>query len=676
MYKPIIIGLLSIFWTTVASGQQQSIVSFDLWQDSLMSPRYIGMEIHLDELSIVDERLPAISSHLSNTDAFLHSLGGVNMMRRGSFANEPMLRGLTSDRYLISIDGMRIFGACTDKMDPASAYVEPVNLKGLQVTFGGQPNEVGTGTGGAVNFQLKKPIYNMEQPVIASIQLNAETVANSFDQSADINWSKDKWAVRFSGVHRKSQNYLDGKGQEVLYSQFEKYNYAASLSYRLDEGMLNVGFVGDDAFEVGYPALPMDVSSARAKMIGVTYMKEKWFFLLQPELKVYYNFIDHVMDDTKRDSVAMHMDMPGNTWTLGGYLTGLIHQNSPRSLKLKLDGFKTFAHAEMTMYPNEALYQEMFMLTWPDVHRSVVGGEMSYYREFNKLSIDLSGRLAANQTYISSDFGERQLSVFNKSGQDKRNRMTHRLSAAMGYSLRGSQTLSLSLSSTTRVPGISEQFGFYLFNRLDGYDYLGDPDLKNEHNLHLELNYQVNRPLWSMKAAVFSYRFSNYIMGVYSPGYQQMTIGSRGVKWYTNTDHAEMVGGEISSNWSPTDQTFVNARLSSVYGWDYESKPLPQMPPLKIEIGLQQEVAGFMLSPEWTWSAAQRRASSKFVEQTTNAFHLVNLKLSKTITAANMQYSFDLGVENLFDAAYREHFDIGSLLRPGRNFHMSTRLKF
>ncbi|MEQ8925241.1 MAG: TonB-dependent receptor plug domain-containing protein, partial [Fulvivirga sp.] len=297
------------------------------WLDSMKSETYIAIELTLDELEVLGEKEKDLlirnkrRFNLNNTDQFLHRMPGMVMVRRGNFAHEPMLRGLTSERYAISIDGMRIFGACTDKMDPVSSYIEPINLRSLDVSFGAQSNGIGGSTGGAINFNLKKPVFNLDKPLFASIGMHYGSNANTFDQSVDFNYSTKKIAIRLSGVHRDAANYLDGNNEEVRYSQYEKYNHAASLSYRLNEtSLLMLDYVGDNAYNVGYPALPMDVSSAKANMFALTYIAPAWNFLKSPEIKVYHNFIKHVMDDTKRDSVAMHMDMPGETETTGAYI--------------------------------------------------------------------------------------------------------------------------------------------------------------------------------------------------------------------------------------------------------------------------------------------------------------------------------------------------------------------
>lgn len=68
----------------------------------------------------------------------------------------------------------------------------------------------------------------------------------------------------------------------------------------------------DRAKDVGYPALPMDVSRARAAIASVQHLVENIAPVLRSwETKLYYNNVLHEMDDTKRPVVPIHMDMPG-----------------------------------------------------------------------------------------------------------------------------------------------------------------------------------------------------------------------------------------------------------------------------------------------------------------------------------------------------------------------------
>jgi hypothetical protein len=76
------------------------------------------------------------SSKLATTEEILSKIEGVNLISRGQYAMEPTLRSYSANQINLSIDGMRIYGACTDKMDPVSVYVEPINLQGISVAHG------------------------------------------------------------------------------------------------------------------------------------------------------------------------------------------------------------------------------------------------------------------------------------------------------------------------------------------------------------------------------------------------------------------------------------------------------------------------------------------------------------------------------------------------------------
>ena len=122
-------------------------------------------------------------------------------------------------------------------------------------------------------------------------------------------------------MFRGAENYIDGNGQEVLFSQFRKFNISATSGFSFDENKLLEGsIIYDKATNVGYPALPMDVSLAQALITSLKFEYlpksskiENW------ETKIYYNTITHKMDDTKRPSVPIHMDMPGWSDTFGFY---------------------------------------------------------------------------------------------------------------------------------------------------------------------------------------------------------------------------------------------------------------------------------------------------------------------------------------------------------------------
>ena len=73
---------------------------------------------------------------LSTIDEYLQNSTKVNMIRRGAYAWEPFVNNMPTERNLVTIDGMRVFGACTDKMDPITSYLEVSNLSEAEILSG------------------------------------------------------------------------------------------------------------------------------------------------------------------------------------------------------------------------------------------------------------------------------------------------------------------------------------------------------------------------------------------------------------------------------------------------------------------------------------------------------------------------------------------------------------
>src|SRR5688572_13185866 len=98
------------------------------------------------------------SNMSSTTENILSRMKGVTLIRRGAYGQEPLLRGLSNGQLNVTIDGMKIFGACTDKMDPVTIYVEPWNLSSIQTLAGAQGSQFGSTIGGSLNMKLAQPL--------------------------------------------------------------------------------------------------------------------------------------------------------------------------------------------------------------------------------------------------------------------------------------------------------------------------------------------------------------------------------------------------------------------------------------------------------------------------------------------------------------------------------------
>jgi iron complex outermembrane receptor protein len=95
------------------------------------------------------------SKPMSSIDEYMEHLDKLNLIRRGNYACEPVINNMSEGRISVTIDGMKIFCACTDKMDPVSSYVEIENLSKMNIDAGIGGNPFATNSiGGSLDMKL------------------------------------------------------------------------------------------------------------------------------------------------------------------------------------------------------------------------------------------------------------------------------------------------------------------------------------------------------------------------------------------------------------------------------------------------------------------------------------------------------------------------------------------
>jgi iron complex outermembrane receptor protein len=617
------------------------------------------------------------SSSLSNTEDILSKIEGVNLIRRGPVGMEPTLRGFSGGQVNVVLDGMKIFGACTDKMDPVTMYVEPVNLKSIEVGQGGNGLSMGSTIGGSLNLKLADATINNVNKFSGSFGSGYYSAAKAVQNMLAVNYSEQRWAVRLGATYRKAGDYRNGANQRTDFSQYEKMNFSLSGKYQINtNSFLKADFILDDGWNIGYPALPMDVGYAKARIGALTYKQFSHnSFISELEAKIYANEIKHSMDDTGRPNVVMHMDMPGKSSTQGAFIDLKSKDLVKHSLNFKADIYHNYVMADMTMYMSGAA--PMYMLTWPGNHQTDLGLFLADHIHLNdKNSIDLKMRFNVAKSAISNQMGIDQLAVFGYDVSKSNYQFLKNLSVSYQYQFSEYTSAFANVGYTERMPTTSERYGFYLFNRMDNHDYIGNPLLKNEQALNAELNLLIKNKDFYWKLSGFSNRVHNYIMGVNFTG-SSMTIGAEGLRSYINVDYANLSGAESSLNYSFLNNHFtINNTLKWIQGRDEYGKSLPLISPLKTITSLRYVHQKIFLQLENEWSMKQTKINSDFGEKQTDGYSLFNMRSTLTIRNKKSTFDISLGMENIFDIAYHEHLDWGKYLRPGRNIYTMLSVKF
>ncbi len=615
------------------------------------------------------------SKPLATLDEYLESSSRVNMVKRGAYAWEPTMNNMSSERLSVTIDGMQVFGACTDKMDPVTSYVDVSNLAEAQISSGQQGAAFGNMVGGGINLKLDKGGFR-PSGWTGGIESSFESNNSNRVFGGELNYSDVKFYIDTDVIYRKADNYKAGGGEKVEFSQFEKYNFSVNSGVKLSEEQAVSGsLIYDEARDVGYPALPMDVSLARAIIASLAFNQDTLFGKFSDwESKVYYNTIKHVMDDTKRPDVAIHMDMPGWSETVGAY--SQVNWKLPgNDMFLKLDGYFNKSLAEMTMYPvdtNEAL---MFMLTWPDIHTTNMGVYAQDNLEWDKSSLKLSTRLTYHSNTVADEFGLNSLKIFYPEMEKTNTRFLKSFSAQYHRMLNPFH-LTFGLSYGERAPSVSEGYGFYLFNSFDAHDYIGDPGLKTEASSEANIALTFKKPLFEITAEANYFYIDNYIIGKVDNSLSTMTIGADGVKIYMNLNSAQIFNTSFSARYMISNAFTWAGRVSYSRGVDDNKGNLPLISPVSYRSSLDFFKNNYSASVVLNGAAEQSKFNADYGEVKTSAYATVSASVGKRFFINENSLFVKGGVENLFDNNYSTYNDWKNIPQMGRNFFLTLSYSF
>ncbi len=160
-----------------------------------------------------------------SVDEFLSSSDNISFIKRGAYAWEPLLNNMSSERSTVTIDGMHIFGACTDKMDPVTSYVESNNLSAIDIKSGQQGSLHGATVAGSIDLKRKSTPFGMEKKWNAAYQSGFELNNKQFFNLGNVAYSGEKFVAEGSISYRKADDYYDGNNDEVKHSQYKKIQY-------------------------------------------------------------------------------------------------------------------------------------------------------------------------------------------------------------------------------------------------------------------------------------------------------------------------------------------------------------------------------------------------------------------------------------------------------------------
>ncbi|MFT3752255.1 MAG: TonB-dependent receptor plug domain-containing protein, partial [Paludibacter sp.] len=215
----------------------------------------------------VDKKTLDASSFFTPADA-LRRETGISIIRDAPWATSLNVRGLSEQRLIVMSDGDRIQTA-TDH-SAALSVVDLNSLEKIEVVKGASSVLYGTGAmGGVVNFVPERPTYTSVFKTKGRIGTEFNTVNSGWANSANVQFTTNKWYLALNGSFRTAQNIHTPDGI-LPNSQFHDASWGLRggiLYSENQEVLVNYQHVG--GWDIGLPGGRSFPATAAARYTGI-----------------------------------------------------------------------------------------------------------------------------------------------------------------------------------------------------------------------------------------------------------------------------------------------------------------------------------------------------------------------------------------------------------------------
>jgi len=607
---------------------------------------------------------------------YLKTIPGFSVIRKGGTDGDPVLRGMAGSRLNILLDGEHILGGCGGRMDPPTAYVFPSSydsitvLKGPQTVIHGAGNSAGT-----VLFERSV------KPEAAGLSGSASLMVGSFgrnDETVDAKVASESAYLRAGVTRSQADDYKDGNGAAV-HSAYNRWSANAAMGWTPDDDTrLELTAAKSDG-KAAYADRSMDGVKFARDNIGLKFDKQRMDGLLDSiEAQVYYNYIDHVMDNyslrTQTAMTKMVSNPDRETMGLRSVLglamgdttrakVGVDYQSNRHTLRSSMNQattpYELMARTEDANFRNYGVFGEATY----DVNDSarVIGGlRVDSWHAEDKRAASLTARDANNNLYT----------VANPTSGQSRDKLL-----SSGF-VRLERDLASTPATVYAGIGHTERFPDYWELISANKESL---TTTSAFNTSPEKTTQLDAGLHYSEGAV-----SGSVSAFYSKVKDFILIQSRVVKavpttrtiTVTRNVDATTYGAEAGVAYQLAEYIKVDGSLAYVHGNnDTDGTALGQMSPLEVRIGLNYDNKVWSFGGLVRGVAAQDRVAvnqGNIAGQdiaASKGFGVLSLNAGWRI---NKAAQLTAGVDNLLNKSYAEHISRAGTMVSG--FTQTTRV--
>lgn len=613
--------------------------------------------------TIIDTKAAAQPIPAQDGADILKTVPGFSVSRKGGADGEALLRGQAGSRLDLLLNGESALGGCPHRMDPPTAYIFPaaydrvIILKGPQTVLYGPGNSAGV-------VLFERDVHRFEAPgVIADGALTFGSFGRN-DEAITVRAGVPDFYVQTSANRSTSDDYRDGDGQQV-HSHYKRSSEQAAVGWTPGANTLLElsGTISQGEAAYGYSM--MDATKLDRQNVGLRFKTRALSPLIAKiEGQVYYNFIDHVMDNYSLRTFAP--STMGTTPSasnpdhrlLGG--RGLIELAVTPSTTVKLGGdFIEGQHRSRSTNNQSAQpYQ-----SWPRVADATIDDYGMFGEVVHTLAV--KDRVIAGMRLDAWSAKDQRTTIPgmmssspNPTANEQRNatnpggfvRYEHDLANALA-------TAYVGVGYTERAPDYWELITNESLTTKSAFH------TKSEKTTQLDTGLNFRRGAFTASVSAFYNEVGDYILvqnnvpkssGMGGMGGMTMSMAT-----ITRNIDTSSWGGEAGLGYTIAQNWKLDASLAYVQGRNKtEHLPLAQQPPLEGRLGFAYA------TPVWTVGALTRIVAAQN-RYALNQGTIIGQDLGRTgglsVFSLNAGWRttnhalVTAGVDNLFDKTYAEH---------------------
>ena len=671
----------------------------------VLSPMLLAETIELEpaqiEATVNSVKINDVSGEELKSADLAESLSAtvpsISLVRRSGIANDIILRGQKKDNINIIADGTKTYGACPNRMDPATSHILTNNIESVEVTEGPYDVENFGTLSGLVDIKTKKPTKKFS----GEVDLNAGSF-NYKKVSATASGGTDMFRVLLSASKETSGQYKDGNG-DTFAEQIDNYiaNSGGSIkkaykdNYRdmdaydkktfmgklffnpTDNQELRLSYTANRSDDVLYPSSGMDALYDDSDIYNLEYtITDMGSFSKKLDFQAYHSEVDHPMStkyrvgssstDTDRTLTDSDNEMISHlTTSVDGLRLKNLMELGEADLTVGLDASRRNWDGSYTKYG--MMSNVTGRKSIDDVDTDNIAFFTKYEQSFGKLDLDLG--LRYDDTSINTSGAEQDNDYSSLNGY-----------VFATYNSDETTQYFIGTGKSTRVPDARELY----FKEPMGMTQplAGTPTLNQTKNYEIDLGAKKQYRNAYAKVKVFHSWLKDFIV------YNADSTTNR----FENVD-AKVYGIEFSTFYAASDALSFDAGLAFQRGKKdsplagQTDRDLAEIPPLKVNAAVNYDTE--MTSSKVEIVAADNWSDfdSDNGEQAISGYAIANIKWNRDLTNG---FDITLGMDNVFNHTYAVSNtykdltllssttgdDVMLMNEPGRYIYANLRYRF